>query len=146
MARKKVKRVKKSTENDVEQDSGGEVPIESFESALASLEQIVSELEGGRLTLSESLAKYETGIRNLKTCHRILESAESRIRILTGIDADGNPRTEAFDDRPTGFDRVAGGSINGKPDSLNGQTGPDVADDLENDDLDDSVDDSDSLF
>ena len=38
----------------------------SFEEALTSLEQIVQELEEGKLGLAESLSRYEQGVNLLK--------------------------------------------------------------------------------
>lgn len=87
MVKKKKKNVKTKSEE-----------IQSFEKSLADLENVVSELETGNLSLSDSLAKYEEGIRNLKICHAVLETAENRIRLLTGVDKDGNPSIEEFND------------------------------------------------
>ncbi len=53
-----------------------------FEEALARLEQIVDELEGGDLTLDDSIAKYEEGVKTLKQCYAILHDAEKRVEIL----------------------------------------------------------------
>jgi len=73
----------------------------TFEQALAELEQAVHDLEEGRIGLAESLARYEQGVRLLKLCHGMLESAERRIEILLGVDAEGNAVTAPFDDQPT---------------------------------------------
>lgn len=70
----------------------------SFEQALAALEQIVRDLEDGQLGLTESLGRYEEGVRLLKQCHGLLERAERKIELLSGIDAAGNPIAEPFDD------------------------------------------------
>jgi len=71
----------------------------TFEQALGRLEQIVMQLEDGRVDLADSLARYEEGVRLLRQCHTLLERAERRIELLSGVDADGNPTTEPFDDR-----------------------------------------------
>lgn len=94
MPKKKKIRVK------AKKDSGGE-EIGSFEESLHELESIVRELESGNLSLADSLEKYEVGIKNLKSCHRILEAAENRIRLLTGVDREGNPVTEDFEGQET---------------------------------------------
>jgi exodeoxyribonuclease VII small subunit len=73
----------------------------SFEQALTALEQIVHDLEEGRLGLAESLARYEEGVKLLKQCYTQLEQAERRIELLTGVDAAGNPVTQPFDDEST---------------------------------------------
>ena len=69
----------------------------TFEGALAELQQIVHDLEEGDLGLETSLSRFEEGVRLLRSCYRILEEAEQKIEILTGMDAAGNPLTEPFD-------------------------------------------------
>ena len=68
----------------------------SFEESLESLERIVSDLESGKLGLSDALACYEEGVKHLKACQQLLETAERKIELLSGVDADGNPITEPF--------------------------------------------------
>jgi exodeoxyribonuclease VII small subunit len=70
----------------------------SFESSLEELEAIVAELEGGKLGLSDALARYEQGVKHLKSCHEWLQQVERKIELLSGVDAQGNPVTEPFDD------------------------------------------------
>ncbi len=55
---------------------------ERFEDHLARAEQVVRDLESGKLGLEESLEKYEAGLAALKTCYRILEEAEKKIQLL----------------------------------------------------------------
>src|SRR5262245_51332469 len=69
-----------------------------FEDSLAELESIVAELESGKLGLAEALARYEHGVRHLKACQQLLQRAERRIELLSGVDADGNPITQPLDD------------------------------------------------
>ncbi len=68
----------------------------TFEESLTELEKIVAELEGGKLGLSDALARYEEGVKHLKGCQQLLESAERKIELLSGVDAEGNPITEPF--------------------------------------------------
>ncbi len=70
----------------------------SFEDSLKELEKIVAELESGKLGLSDALARYEEGVKHLKGCQQLLEMAERKIELLSGLDADGNPITERFDE------------------------------------------------
>jgi exodeoxyribonuclease VII small subunit len=70
----------------------------SFEESLEELEKIVADLESGKLGLSEALARYEQGVKHLRSCQELLERAERKIELLSGIDADGNPITEPFDE------------------------------------------------
>lgn len=76
----------------------------TFEEALADLETVVAELEGGQLGLDEALAGYERGVARLRRCHDLLERAERRIEVLSGFDAEGRPVTEPLDggDEPPG--------------------------------------------
>jgi exodeoxyribonuclease VII small subunit len=70
----------------------------SFEDSLKELEKIVAELESGKLGLSDALARYEEGVMHLKGCQQLLEMAERKIELLSGVDADGNPITERFEE------------------------------------------------
>jgi exodeoxyribonuclease VII small subunit len=70
----------------------------SFEESLEELEKIVAELESGKLGLSEALARYEQGVKHLQGCQQLLERAERKIELLSGVDAEGNPITEPFDE------------------------------------------------
>ena len=51
----------------------------SFEEALALLDQTVESLESGSLTLAQSTATYERGMRLARICNEMLTSAETRI-------------------------------------------------------------------
>jgi exodeoxyribonuclease VII small subunit len=46
------------------------------------LEEIVRELERGDLTLDESIAKFEEGVKLGKVCRDLLDKAEARIKLL----------------------------------------------------------------
>jgi exodeoxyribonuclease VII small subunit len=72
--------------------------VASFEESLEALEKIVAELESGKLGLSDALARYEQGVKHLKGCQQLLERAERKIELLSGVDADGNPITQPFDE------------------------------------------------
>lgn len=54
----------------------------TFEAALAELEQVVADMEGGKLPLEESLAAYQRGTELLKQCRSRLEDAQQQVRIL----------------------------------------------------------------
>ncbi|MGD9647002.1 MAG: exodeoxyribonuclease VII small subunit [Pirellulales bacterium] len=70
----------------------------SFESALAALERIVHDLEEGQIGLSEAMVRYERGVGLLAQCQEMLDKAERRIEMLTGVDGGGGPQTEPCDD------------------------------------------------
>jgi exodeoxyribonuclease VII small subunit len=73
-------------------------PSLTFEAAMARLEQIVADLEGGKLSLEESLKKFEEGITLGKTCRDFLDRADLRIRTLTADGDAGDNSVEADDD------------------------------------------------
>ncbi len=57
--------------------------IKDFESAIGELETIVQRLEGGNLSLEQSLELFERGVQLSRFCHARLEDAERRIELLT---------------------------------------------------------------
>jgi exodeoxyribonuclease VII small subunit len=73
----------------------------TFEQSLARLQQLVESLEDGQLTLGQSLAAYEEGIKHLRICHAALTETERKIEILSGFNAAGEPITKPFDDSAT---------------------------------------------
>ena len=66
---------------------------QQFETSLQALEAIVDQLEAGDLSLEESLAAFERGIRLSANCQKALDEAEQRVRILTECsdDAEAEP-------------------------------------------------------
>lgn len=54
-----------------------------YESAIAELESIVTQLESGQLQLEQSLAAYQRGAELLKLCQQSLADAEQQVSILT---------------------------------------------------------------
>ena len=54
----------------------------SFESALSELEQVVADLEAGKLSLEDALAAYQRGADLLQQCRGRLEDAQQQVRIL----------------------------------------------------------------
>ena len=57
-----------------------------FEEALARLEAIVAQLENGGLSLEESMAQFEEGMRLNKLCQAKLREAEQKIERLVRKD------------------------------------------------------------
>lgn len=55
---------------------------QTFEAALAELEQVVADMESGKLPLEESLAAYQRGSELLKQCRSRLDDAQQQVRIL----------------------------------------------------------------
>ncbi len=58
-------------------------PELSFEERMARLEQLVSQLEAGKLPLSESFGAYEQGIALLGQLEKELAAHEAKIQVLT---------------------------------------------------------------
>ncbi len=54
----------------------------SFEEDVKKLQKIVEELSSGRLTLGESLKKYEEGIKLAESCSKELEEAQAKVESL----------------------------------------------------------------
>jgi len=72
-----------------------------FERALKRLEEIVHLLEEGEIGLNEALARYEEGVKLLRQSYDLLQDAERRIELLSGVDAQGNPITRPLPDEAT---------------------------------------------
>ena len=60
--------------------------VVSFEENLDKLNKIVEDLEGGELSLKESLERFQEGVNIIKQCHNELESAEMKIENITKKD------------------------------------------------------------
>ena len=71
-----------------------------FEEAIKKLEVIVEELEGGDISLDESLAKYEEGIRLSRICQKKLEVARKKVEILVKS-KNGKINLEPFEETDT---------------------------------------------
>lgn len=68
----------------------------SFENALKELEEIVGKLEKGGLSLNQSLALFERGVKLARFLKQELEKAEKKIEILLK-DEEGEVKKESFD-------------------------------------------------
>jgi exodeoxyribonuclease VII small subunit len=68
----------------------------TFEKALAELEQIVAKLEKGGISLNESLALFEKGVKMSRFLRTELDKAERKVEILLK-DEKGNLKAEDFE-------------------------------------------------
>lgn len=68
----------------------------TFEEDLKKLQKIVEELAGGKITLGESLKKYEEGIKIAQSCSQVLADAQRKVELL--MKKDGKLILEKFDD------------------------------------------------
>lgn len=60
----------------------------NFEKALENLEEIVSSMENGELTLEDSLKAFEKGIKLTRECQGALRDAEQKVRVLLNENGD----------------------------------------------------------
>lgn len=67
-----------------------------FEKRLTRLEEIVEKMETGELSLEDSLKLFEEGVKLSRDCNSQLNEAEQKVKMLLGIDDDGNPVTSDF--------------------------------------------------
>jgi exodeoxyribonuclease VII small subunit len=68
-----------------------------FEEAIEDLEKIVERLESGELSLEDSLAAFEDGVRLIKICNRKLTEVEKKIELLVK-DKEGKFQLQPLDD------------------------------------------------
>ena len=71
-------------------------PGQNFEGAMDRLEEIVEEMESGKMMLEELIVRYEEGMKLVKVCQERLASAEQRIEIITRNNA-GKPIVKDFE-------------------------------------------------
>ena len=54
----------------------------NFEKALENLEELVSSMENGELSLEDSLKAFERGIKLTRECQTALKDAEQKVQVL----------------------------------------------------------------
>jgi exodeoxyribonuclease VII small subunit len=74
-------------------------PQLNFEGAMDRLEEIVEQMESGKMMLEELIVRYEEGMKLVKICQERLASAEQRIEIITRNNA-GKPVVKNFEPVP----------------------------------------------
>ncbi len=67
----------------------------TFEQALEKLEQIVSRLESGEISLDKSIDAFEEGQQLVQFCLKKLNEAENKVKKLTR-DSEGNFNLSEF--------------------------------------------------
>jgi exodeoxyribonuclease VII small subunit len=68
----------------------------SFEDDIKRLQKIVEDLSSGKLTLGESLKKYEEGVKLAQSCSLVLNDAQRKVELL--MKKDGKFSLEKFED------------------------------------------------
>lgn len=85
-------------------DNGGNEPAPvaewSFEQALKRLEELVRRLEQGNVPLEQSLTEYAEAVELLRVCQVKLDTAQSRIEVLSGFDVHGEPVVRPLSSEP----------------------------------------------
>ena len=76
-----------------------------FEEVVKELERVVEQLESGELSLEDSLAAFENGVRLVKLCNQKLTEVERKIELLVK-DKDGKLQLMPLED--LGADDVNG--------------------------------------
>lgn len=69
--------------------------IADFETSLNELENLVRDLEQGELSLEQSLAAFERGVKLTRECQSALKSAEQRVEQLVQ-NSDGSLESRPF--------------------------------------------------
>jgi len=72
---------------------------QNLEDDIKRLQKIVEELASGKLTLGESLKKYEEGIKLTQSCSSTLDEAQRKVELL--MKKEGKYSLEKFEDSPS---------------------------------------------
>ena len=67
-----------------------------FEKALEELEELVSSMEDGKISLEDSLQAFEKGIKLTRECQAALKKAEQKVQVL--INENGDTEELEFED------------------------------------------------
>lgn len=68
----------------------------NFEEALEELEELVTSMEEGDLSLEDSLKAFEKGIKLTRECQTALKKAEQKVQVL--LDENGSTEDLEFSD------------------------------------------------
>lgn len=76
-------------------ENNSSTSIADFEKSLDELERLVRDLEQGELSLEQSLAAFERGVKLTRECQTALKTAEQRVEQLVQ-NSDGSLETHPF--------------------------------------------------
>lgn len=76
-------------------ENNSSTSIADFEKSLDELEKLVRDLEQGELSLEQSLAAFERGVKLTRDCQSALKTAEQRVEQLVQ-NSDGSLETRPF--------------------------------------------------
>lgn len=68
-----------------------------FEKKLKRLEDIVTQMEEGKLSLEEHMKIFKEGVQISKQCQKQLTEAEQKVKQLVDIDENSQAITQDFD-------------------------------------------------
>lgn len=105
----------------------------TFETSLAALEAAVHDLEDGQLGLTDALARYEASVKHLRHCYQLLEAAEQKIELLTGVADDGSAISQPFSEAGENAEGNLGRKRRPRPKPVNSAGQADVSQAAAND-------------
>ncbi len=73
-----------------------ELPVEK---SLALLQEIVDQLESGKLDLDASFGRFEEAVKLSKALKKKLDGYERRIELIRKVDGEGIAESEIFDEK-----------------------------------------------
>lgn len=56
----------------------------TLEESFDALDEIISQLQSGELTLEESFKKYEEGMKLIKNCNDVVDKVEKKLLVIEG--------------------------------------------------------------
>lgn len=68
--------------SDAENINKNEVEEEDFETSVSKLEDIINEIEEGKVSLEDSIKRYQDGMKLIVQCQQKLADVEQQIKIL----------------------------------------------------------------
>ena len=72
---------------------------QTFEQAVARIDEIVASLEKGDAQLDKSLALFEEGVKLIETCGTMLDTAEQTVvRLQKAVSGEPQPKEHLFDE------------------------------------------------
>jgi exodeoxyribonuclease VII small subunit len=55
-----------------------------YEDAVSELENLIANMESGKLSLEDTLSAYKRGAELLKNCQQVLEQVEQQVKVFQG--------------------------------------------------------------
>jgi exodeoxyribonuclease VII small subunit len=100
--------------NDAEKPGSAGETVLGFEESIARLEQIVADMEDGKLSLEDTIKRFEEGQGLIRLCTRKLNEVEKKVEIL--VKKGDQVTAEPFEASSAGGSESAEGDEGGKID------------------------------